>query len=130
MGPCGSSGRSRYPAAIATSVLLLCDAWFDLLTAHGGNDLLVSTMTALFGEIPMAILLAAIAARLLRVGAVPNGISPLSKVDDVVGFQEHHHYAEREVLDATGRCTGSGCRQLCDCLVVACCRERTGRRLP
>ncbi len=76
------------PAAVATSVLLLCDAWFDLLTAHGGNDLLVSTMTALFGEIPIAILLAAIAARLLRAGAVPHGISPFSKVDDVVGFQE------------------------------------------
>ena len=56
------------PAAITTSVLLLCDAWFDLLTAHGGNDRLVSSLTALFGEIPIAILLAAIAARLLRAG--------------------------------------------------------------
>jgi hypothetical protein len=78
--------------AITTSVLLLCDAWFDLLTAHGGNDRLVSSMTALFGEIPIAILLAAIAARLLRAGAVPNRKSTLSKVDDVVVFQEHHHY--------------------------------------
>jgi hypothetical protein len=69
------------PAAIATSVLLLCDVWFDLLTAHGGKDLLVSIITALFGEIPIAILLAAIAARLLRAGAVTHGISYLPQMD-------------------------------------------------
>jgi hypothetical protein len=54
------------PAAMVTSVLLLCDAWFDLLTAHRGGDLLVSTVTALFGEIPIAIVLAAGSTRLLR----------------------------------------------------------------
>jgi hypothetical protein len=54
------------PAAMVTSVLLMCDAWFDLLTAHRGGDLLVSTVTAVFGEIPIAIVLAAIATRLLR----------------------------------------------------------------
>jgi hypothetical protein len=55
-------------AATVTSVLLLCDAWFDLLTAHRGGDLLVSTMAALFGEIPMALVLAAKSTRLLRAG--------------------------------------------------------------
>lgn len=54
------------PAAMVTSVLLLCDAWFDLLTAHRGGDLLVSTLTALFGEIPIAIVLATMSTRLLR----------------------------------------------------------------
>jgi hypothetical protein len=54
------------PAAIVTSVLLMCDAWFDLLTAHRGGDLLMSTVTAVFGEIPIAIVLAAISTRLLR----------------------------------------------------------------
>jgi hypothetical protein len=85
--------RAALPAAITTSVLLLCDAWFDLLMAQSGNDLLVSTVTAVFGEIPIAILLAAIAARLLRATAAPNGMSPLSRLDragDVVCFQEHH----------------------------------------
>jgi hypothetical protein len=53
-------------AAMVTSVLLICDAWFDLLTAHRGGDLLVSTATALFGEIPLAIFLAGISTRLLR----------------------------------------------------------------
>jgi putative effector of murein hydrolase LrgA (UPF0299 family) len=56
------------PATMVTSVLLLCDAWFDLLTAHRGGDLLVSTLTALFGEIPIAIGLAAMSTRLLRAG--------------------------------------------------------------
>ena len=54
------------PAAIATSVLLLTDAWFDLLTAHHGGDLIVSAATAVFGEIPTAVFMARIAARLLR----------------------------------------------------------------
>jgi hypothetical protein len=53
------------PAAIFTSALLLCDAWFDVLTAHGGG-LLVSAATALLGEIPAAIVLAMIASKLLR----------------------------------------------------------------
>jgi hypothetical protein len=30
------------PASLITSVLLLCDAWFDLLTANGHRDLIVS----------------------------------------------------------------------------------------
>jgi uncharacterized membrane protein len=54
------------PAAMITSVLLLCDAWFDLLTAHQGGDLVVSTVTAVFGEIPIAVVLATISTRLLR----------------------------------------------------------------
>ncbi len=40
---------------MVTSVPLICDAWFDLLTAHRGGDLLVSAATALFGEIPIAV---------------------------------------------------------------------------
>jgi hypothetical protein len=57
------------PAAITTAVLLLCDAWFDLLTAHRGGGLLVSATTAVFGEIPIAFVMAVIAARLLRANA-------------------------------------------------------------
>jgi hypothetical protein len=57
------------PAAVFTSALLLCDAWFDVLTAHGGRDLLVSAATALLGEIPGAVVLAAISIRLLRANA-------------------------------------------------------------
>ena len=57
------------PAAVFTSALLFCDAWFDVLTAHGGRHLLVSAATALLGEIPAAIVLAAISIRLLRVNA-------------------------------------------------------------
>jgi hypothetical protein len=57
------------PAAVFTSALLLSDAWFDVLTAHGGRDLLVSAATALLGEIPGAVVLAAISIRLLRANA-------------------------------------------------------------
>ena len=45
---------------------MFSDAWFDLLTAHRGGDILVSAATAIFGEIPIGIVLAMIAAKLLR----------------------------------------------------------------
>ena len=54
------------PASMITSVLLLCDAWFDILTAHGGRCLAVSIATAIGGELPIAFLLGSISVRLLR----------------------------------------------------------------
>ena len=45
------------PAAMITSALLLCDAWFDILTAHPGHCLILSIATAMFAELPLAILL-------------------------------------------------------------------------
>jgi hypothetical protein len=42
--------------AFATGVLLLCDAWFDMMTAKRG-DFAMSLATALFGELPLAIVL-------------------------------------------------------------------------
>ena len=57
------------PSSIITSVVLLCDAWFDLLTANGHRDLIVSAASALFGELPLATMLILISIRALRVGA-------------------------------------------------------------
>lgn len=56
------------PASLITSALLLCDAWFDIITAHTGRCLMVSVATAVFGEIPIAILLGLISIRLQRAG--------------------------------------------------------------
>ena len=39
--------------AFATGVLLVCDAWFDVLTAKRG-DFAVSVLIAVFGELPLA----------------------------------------------------------------------------
>ena len=57
------------PAAIITSVLLLCDAWFDLFTANGHRDVIVSAASALFAEVPLAAMLSLLSVRALRVGA-------------------------------------------------------------
>jgi hypothetical protein len=54
------------PASMIASALLLCDAWFDILTAHGGRCLAVSIATAVFGELPIAALLGVISLRLLH----------------------------------------------------------------
>lgn len=52
--------------AFATGVVLLCDAWFDVLTSAPG-DLWQSVLAALLVEIPLAVILMAGAFRALRV---------------------------------------------------------------
>jgi hypothetical protein len=52
--------------AFATGVVLLCDAWFDLLTAAPG-EWWQSALAALLLEIPLAVILMSGAFRALRV---------------------------------------------------------------
>ena len=56
-------------AAFTTGVLLICDAWFDVMTA-GPHDLLMSALTATLVELPLAIILISIA---LRIFAADRG---------------------------------------------------------
>jgi hypothetical protein len=55
--------RSAYlsAAAAVTATLFGLDAWFDVLTASAGADWYQSLAAAIFGEIPMTVLLAALA---------------------------------------------------------------------
>jgi hypothetical protein len=53
------------PAAFTTGVLLICDAWFDLMTA-GPKDIWLSVITAVLVELPLAIFMIFSAQRLLR----------------------------------------------------------------
>jgi hypothetical protein len=55
--------------AFATGVLLICDAWFDLMTA-GPSDLPVSELTAALADLPLAAVLITGALRLFRFSAV------------------------------------------------------------
>jgi hypothetical protein len=52
-------------AAFTTGVLLICDAWFDLMTA-GPKDLRLSLITALLIEVPLAVFMIFSAQRLVR----------------------------------------------------------------
>jgi hypothetical protein len=54
--------------AFATAVLLVCDAWFDVMTAHG-DDRLLSVITAVFVELPFAVLLVTGSFQILRLTA-------------------------------------------------------------
>jgi hypothetical protein len=56
--------------AFATGVLLLCDAWFDVLTAKRG-DFLVSVLTAVLGELPLATVLIVGTLRIARLQVAP-----------------------------------------------------------
>ena len=42
--------------AAVSGTLLLCDAWFDLLTSSPGKDLEVAILLAVIGEVPLAII--------------------------------------------------------------------------
>jgi hypothetical protein len=41
-------------AASVTGTLLVCDAWFDLLTARAGGELLEAALEATLAELPLA----------------------------------------------------------------------------
>jgi hypothetical protein len=58
--------------AFTTGVLLLCDAWFDVLTARRG-DFVVAVLTAAFGELPLAVVLIAGTLRIVRLQGPPSG---------------------------------------------------------
>ncbi|OBF00236.1 hypothetical protein [Mycobacterium sp. 852002-10029_SCH5224772] len=53
------------PAAFTTGVLLICDAWFDLMTA-GPRDVWLSVITAVLIEVPLAIFMIFSALRIMR----------------------------------------------------------------
>jgi hypothetical protein len=55
--------------AFATGVLLVCDAWFDLMTA-GPDDFWVSVLTAAMADLPVAVLLIAGTLRLVQMTAI------------------------------------------------------------
>jgi hypothetical protein len=59
--------------AFATGVLLICDAWFDWMTSNR-SDVGWATVTALFVELPLAVLLITEACRLMRVVPVRWGV--------------------------------------------------------
>jgi hypothetical protein len=54
--------------AFTTGVLLMCDAWFDIVTA-APSQIWVSVLTAALGNLPLAVILITGALRILRLTA-------------------------------------------------------------
>ena len=63
-----------FPSAFASGILLVCDAWFDVLTSHWGENLLQALLSAALLELPLALILIAGPLRLLRYVAIRNGL--------------------------------------------------------
>jgi hypothetical protein len=42
------------PFAAVTGTMLVCDAWFDVVTSIGGNDWVEAILEAIFAELPLA----------------------------------------------------------------------------
>lgn len=55
--------------AVVTGTLLVCDAWFDVVTA-GPHDVRAALASALIAEVPLALLLITGAVRMMRMTAV------------------------------------------------------------
>lgn len=53
-------------SATATSTLLVTDAWFDVITAHSGRPVHEAIASALFIEIPLALLTLHVAVRIMH----------------------------------------------------------------
>jgi hypothetical protein len=56
--------------AFTTGVLLISDAWFDILTAGLGRDLAVPMLSAALGNLPLAAIMITGALRILRLTAI------------------------------------------------------------
>jgi hypothetical protein len=63
-----------FPTAFGTGVLLICDAWFDVMTSHRGHDLTQALLSAVIVELPLAFILIAGPLRLLRYVAIRHGM--------------------------------------------------------
>ena len=46
------------PLAAVTGTMLVCDAWFDIVTSSGSNERLTAILEAVFAELPLAALCA------------------------------------------------------------------------
>ncbi|MGH6654706.1 MAG: hypothetical protein ACRDVE_05825 [Actinocrinis sp.] len=75
--------------AAGTAVLLLVDAWFDVLTSAPGGDRLVAVLMAACAEVPLAVLCAALAIRLFPRQALAAASAALRAAPAVRGSSEH-----------------------------------------
>jgi hypothetical protein len=50
--------RWLVPLAAVTGTMLLCDAWFDIVTSQSGGEIVEAALEAVFGELPLAALCA------------------------------------------------------------------------
>ncbi|AXI77067.1 hypothetical protein [Peterkaempfera bronchialis] len=98
------------PLAIATAVLLICDAWFDVTLARGSRDFWTSLAFALLVELPLAGYLLLRARRLLRAtfraswirAGLPGEPPPLHRVPlFVVGTRREREEPPRQPGAAT-----------------------------
>jgi len=84
--------RVMVVTALVAGTLLLCDAWFDVLSSFGNSDAWLTLLTALAGEIPLAVFLFWLAHRILvrvvaRVHHLSGAPGPPPRVRDVLALQ-------------------------------------------
>ena len=83
--------------AVITGTLLCVDAWFDVITATGRSDRLVSLATAVFGNIPLAVVLFWAARRVLHAPHVHEG-----SLDTALDLEDERQSARGEPEGVAG----------------------------
>ena len=81
--------RVMIVTAMVAGTLLLCDAWFDVMTSFGNKDAWLTLLTAFAAEIPLAVFLFWVAHRILsravaHIHALSGAPGPPPKVRDVM----------------------------------------------
>jgi hypothetical protein len=66
--------RALAPLAAATAAMLLCDAWFDIVTSQGGGERVEAVLEAVFAELPLAALCVFVAYDVERFHASVRGL--------------------------------------------------------
>jgi hypothetical protein len=73
--------RLLAPLAAATAAMLVCDAWFDIVTSQGGGERVEAVLEALLAELPLAAVCAFVAYDAERVVRKLRGSDRMPRVD-------------------------------------------------
>jgi hypothetical protein len=90
------------PWAFITAALLCCDAWFDIVLDWNSDELVGAVLTAVFAEIPLAVLLLYVARRMIRLTVIiawqragrSDPVPPLSRLSMIVLTSEEEEYGK------------------------------------
>jgi hypothetical protein len=93
------------PLAAVTGTMLLCDAWFDVITSAGGGELLEALLLATLAELPLAVMCGLLvwdahgvfeqAKSVLELGDTQLELVEVVPRDEVQLVDERPHGAER-----------------------------------
>ncbi|MBM9507582.1 hypothetical protein [Actinacidiphila acididurans] len=98
------------PWAVMTATLLCCDAWFDIVLDWNSDEFTGAVLTAVFAELPLALLLFYVARKVIRLTVIiawyragrTEPVPPLSRLTMSVLTEQEESERERELRTTVG----------------------------